>query len=148
MAKKSTAEKQTASNLMLVEYTGKNILRLLRPPKVATDAKGATRMKYDADTKRDVPVTFPQEPLAFMPGINIIDSKEWDEVNAHPTMKFRVEERILRVVNDSKSHVRDFKASEALDIVGRTYDVDILKAWSEDESLEKEVKAALATQIL
>lgn len=67
--------------------------------------------------------------VELRPGVNEIESKDWEQGKKHPVIKHLIKRGRLKV----RPYAGDFervKASEAEDIVLNTFDMELLRKWA------------------
>ena len=71
--------------------------------------------------------------LVLKPGTNVVDQATWERITANvPIVADELKTgklEITRPPKDSDAPLRDLKPNKALELVGNTYDVALLKEW-------------------
>jgi len=78
--------------------------------------------------------------IKLKPGLNEVDSKEWDKVKTDPEVLTFLEEEILVVLSEEDKPVekilpnlKDRKTKDAVDLIKNTMDPKLLEKWSKGE---------------
>lgn len=98
-------------------------------------------------------------PIRFLPGINEVEESNWNKVKDHPLLQERFDSGALVWVKGPKDEVKKAKAEalppveddgdalagttveEAKKLVTDTFDLNLLKKWSETETRKSVLKA-------
>lgn len=114
-----------------------------------------------------LPNIFKIGPVRFIPGINRVSESDWNQIKNHPLLPHRFDnghliwikdkgpnDYSLPVSNENKNKespvdaeiLNTFNAKEAIELVEKTYDLDLLELWKNNEN-RKGVSGAIDDQI-
>lgn len=96
--------------------------------------------------ERNEPVS--GEELKIIPGVNIIDADKWKVAFKHPIVQQLVSLGTLEASDGSKPHLflKRLKPKDAMDVVQKTIDVNILRTWDDNEN-RVQIKHQIARQL-
>jgi len=80
--------------------------------------------------------------IYLIPGVNNIDDKRWEYVNANGFKK-----AIAGMVNEGIIEISDAKEKLTQEMVRKTYDINLLEEWAADPKHKGPLRGAIRKQI-
>ncbi len=94
--------------------------------------------------------------IVCMPGVNVLEDEVWDRVKTNPNIKMLLEDKKLSVLREKQKdgtvkkgeakELTGLTPDEAVAIVNKTYNLEVLEEWADSEDRNK-VRRACETQI-
>lgn len=84
--------------------------------------------------------------IRLMPGVNEVDGGAWSTAKKNPIVRHYIETNVFEELGGSKTGVSSMSVGTSLELIGQTFDRELLRRWRESETREK-VVVALDAQI-